>query len=100
MSDDLISRQAAQQALLNCGEIMFNPDKQIAAEALDRVPTAGPIPWISVKDKLPIENTNVLTCDEAGVVFMGFRFNDEFYGDVKDCKITHWMPLPEPPEGE
>lgn len=38
MSDDLISRQAAKQAILNYGEIMFNPDKQIAAEALDKVP--------------------------------------------------------------
>lgn len=48
--DDLISRQAAKNALLNCGEIMFNPDKEIAAEALDSVPTAGQDAIIHCKD--------------------------------------------------
>lgn len=39
MNDDLISRRAAQEAILNCEAIMFNPDKEIASKALESVPT-------------------------------------------------------------
>ena len=40
MNDDLISRKAAQEAILKCKEIMFNPDKEIAVKALESVPAA------------------------------------------------------------
>lgn len=38
MNDDLISRKAAQEAILSCEAILFNPDKEIAAKALESVP--------------------------------------------------------------
>lgn len=52
--------------------------------------------WISVKDKLPEKNGGVIVRVENGSIYSsvyavkgGFR-----------CAATHWMPLPEPPEGE
>ena len=58
--------------------------------------------WISVKDRLP---------EEIGVyATLSKTYNIRYYeclnwtGNAWDCsfgaKITHWMPLPEPPEGE
>lgn len=64
---------------------------------LDDAPTIGG--WISVKDRLPEEHERILTYDK--------------YSDVKENRllrsypcvswaygfhVTHWMPLPEPPE--
>lgn len=56
--------------------------------------------WISVKDRLPDRFEPVIVCREAGKVEQGHR-------DVKDWwkvygartkRVTHWMPLPEPPK--
>ena len=81
-------------------------------------PTVGG--WVSVKDRLPEERINPLTQDFAEVIcFCDFggepRRTDvrtigfgktlwddapHFWrGGVKmDSRVTHWMPLPEPPE--
>ena len=59
--------------------------------------------WISVKDALPKDNEYVLVYDSNN----GFYNIDCFYnGDwleihdywTEDVKVTHWMPLPEPPD--
>ena len=59
--------------------------------------------WISVKDRLPNGGHNVLFCTFYGNVFegiktargwLGFRWNAIY----RDGEVTHWMPLPEPPE--
>ena len=56
--------------------------------------------WISVDERLPERFELVIVCRENGKVEQGCR-------DVKDWwkvygtrtkKVTHWMPLPEPPE--
>ena len=62
--------------------------------------------WISVKDRLPTEGERVLTLDKWGHIsdrtLERFRdgtilFRPDGLSPQKD--ITHWMPLPEPPEG-
>jgi hypothetical protein len=63
--------------------------------------------WISVKDRLPEPETLVLSWDGKYIqieyfgFFFGFEFgpatNDPVFTN-KGYKITHWMPLPEPPK--
>jgi hypothetical protein len=62
--------------------------------------------WISVKDR-PLENQyDVLVCDVRGNVFAAYYFpyvyEWRYAFTVEPCKyeITHWRPLPEPPESE
>ena len=62
--------------------------------------------WVSVNDRLPDNANGVIVCDEFGFVYPAcyytfdkcwmYSFTDERCGH----KITHWMPLPEPPKGE
>jgi len=56
--------------------------------------------WISIKDKLPEINEEVLVMDRD---FMDFAYYnsegqwiDREFIDLDD--VTHWMPLPEPPK--
>ena len=78
--------------------------------------------WISVEDRLPDESVSVLVkqayCDEIMIAFLRSEFwieqcenesvNGDAWVDTTICRlsspeydrITHWMPLPEPPESE
>lgn len=64
--------------------------------------------WISVKNKLPLDENYVLITDSREV-WVGTYENSGFRGRkqwgqayvgssmVDDTKITHWMKLPKPP---
>jgi len=57
--------------------------------------------WISVKDRLPSEG-NYLAFLNNGFVCMAFFTKEnnwcEMWG-TKTLDVTHWMPLPEIPQG-
>ena len=56
--------------------------------------------WTSVKDKLPKKFEPVIVCREGGKVEQGYKDVMDWwkvYG-TRTKKVTHWMPLPEPPE--
>lgn len=61
--------------------------------------------WISVEDRLPEEKVNCIVhyrhayCDNDGYWAIGFCCYDgeKFLFDPA-YKVTHWMPLPEPPK--
>ena len=60
--------------------------------------------WISVTERLPLNDTYIhVTTD--GVVVPAYWHNDRFYaftasGVATVGRVTHWMPLPEPPIGK
>ena len=63
--------------------------------------------WISVDDRLPEEKVNCIVhyqhayCDNDGYWAIGFCFyNGKKFQLYPAYKVTHWMPLPEPPKGE
>lgn len=70
--------------------------------------------WISVEDRLPKNNNEVLVCAYNSKRKFSTVFIDEYdeydeYGRWAELRrhyneniwsITHWMPLPEPPKGE
>ena len=57
--------------------------------------------WIKVSDQLPGDDTLCLAIDDCDVIWTMCFMDDDFYPDTRDVcpnEITHWMPLPEPPE--
>ena len=63
--------------------------------------------WISVKERLPKEKVNCIVhykhayCDNDDYWAIGMCFYDgEKFQFDPAYKVTHWMPLPEPPKGE
>ena len=62
--------------------------------------------WIPVAERLPESEKCVLVYSKDGGVAEGkynARFNEwvQFRWNVTKLRnVTHWMPLPEPPEGE
>jgi hypothetical protein len=59
--------------------------------------------WISVEERLPQINTDVLVCNETDkCVVCGFYDRRKWYNtfDESGCEIipTHWQPLPQPPK--
>lgn len=63
--------------------------------------------WISVTERLPEEKVNCIVyyrhayCDNDDYWAIGTCFYDgEKFRLNPAYKITHWMPLPEPPKGE
>lgn len=68
--------------------------------------------WVSVNDKMPEEEQDVLLRFESGNMAVGWLcdsdedmtfwccyMDDDYYTDC-DSTPTHWMPLPEPPKEE
>lgn len=85
-------------------------NKTLAEDIYSWVGKGEPVQaWISVKDRLPHaeygESDEVLTVDEHGIIDVLY-FDGSCWchptGEVryKGTKITHWMPLPQPPKGE
>ena len=58
--------------------------------------------WISVEERMPECMQPVIVCREGGKVEQGYKDTMDWwkvYG-TRTKKVTHWMPLPEPPEEE
>lgn len=60
--------------------------------------------WISVEFALPVHQVWVLTIDKSGQMQTAFcdqldnRYEWVLNDDGESDNITHWMPLPKPPE--
>lgn len=73
---------------------------------LKRTPTINSYEWISVEDRLPEDNTDVLVYRGSLIsvyTYIGHNEWEDDYGywsRTDDENITHWMPLPQPPVKE
>lgn len=57
--------------------------------------------WISVKDRLPEPDTDVLARRATGMEVESYHKEGNGWWTwdvVNNWRVTHWMPLPEPPE--
>ena len=80
-------------------------DEYIADTLLDNGVTVQE--WISVKERLPQEKVNCIVhykhayCDNDDYWAIGMCFYDgEKFQFGPAYKVTHWMPIPQPPKGE
>ena len=123
MTDDLISRQVAIDALCAvCGKacdkskFVYNApqDEQVILcpehYCLCTLPSAQPEQrWIPCSERLPEDDREVLACSGKDVFIAhceGEYWAVYLLNTEDDCyeqhvvKVTHWMPLPEPPKME
>ena len=62
--------------------------------------------WIPVSERLPEEDGYYLCLDEErkeqvySFEGAGWWWNDYGYSNCRDTYVSHWQPLPEPPESE
>ena len=115
--DEYISREAVVRYLKGYSEKELNHNGHfgmITSSVLDRaeraiseMPAADVQPvnhWISVKDRLPEMDVNVLVYTELKNTFVTSRVDAETweddYGFFLAEGVTHWRPLPNPPENE
>lgn len=98
----LVTTEAVMTALCqNCDSHIEMCDECGMREIIESVPSA----WISVKDRLPDVDENVLAYDsESGCIDMAYyRENKWVLMDLYEIEYlhpTHWMPLPDAPEVE
>ena len=65
-------------------------------DAVDKMPK-----WISVKERLPENDDDVLIITEFGISMGCYVIHRDFwvyYTNPDSNIVTHWMPLPEPPK--
>lgn len=94
---------------------ILNPEHREHYDGLDEVNEACRMgmealkrqKWIPCSERLPKECEDVLVFDSLGNTTFTGHYNkydgwdvDGFSALVYDFNITHWMPLPEPPEEE
>ena len=79
-------------------------NKWITTKSGKRIKIQKKSNWISVKDRLPEMCTDVIVCNENGRVYSAwYNYGDNswlyaFTAEIITHKVTHWMPLPEPPK--
>jgi len=62
--------------------------------------------WISVKELLPDADFEVIVCSDDDVFISVLRRGWDDCQDYFECevgvpwRVTHWMPLPEPPNAQ
>lgn len=91
--------QACHPATVQIGEVFL--DKVRSMPTL-----TPPNEWVSVEERSPKLRENVLVCaywHEHWGVYMGWNSGHGWYvscglGQRSDVKVSHWMPLPAPPD--
>ena len=78
-------------------------DARILRQAADAIEAMSRPGWISVEERLPECGMWVLTCRDNAETIWPAYINGEGEWMDEQCAaycVTHWMPLPEPPEAE
>lgn len=71
----------------------------------DHIADVQPATWIPVTEQLPDTNERVLFCGVTGRMWVARKFTGvdngrvDTYDNGRWRYATHWMPLPEPPDG-
>ena len=105
----LVDKQAAEikvwaKDLAASEEARAELGRRLAATSAEALRASG---WISVKDRLPEAGKVLVTDGKAVIISNGAWLYRSPEGKTRvpanygaGLTVTHWMPLPEPPEGE
>ena len=96
----------ADAALIAKYNLQHEREQDKAGKLIEDAPTVNG--WISVKDRLPRSRQWVLCKGRAGIYEVlryeetcdGERWHHDNRHNYMIGFVTHWMPLPEPPEEE
>ena len=112
---DYIDREAAYDDFEKCNSEnpKWTPSRVKALIARQKAVDAATVQWIPVTERLPDNDDFVLVVAsgqagnirldnafELGQLSMSEGWILEIWPEWEDPKVTHWMPLPEPPEVE
>ena len=87
--------------------VLLSDVSKMMREWVERQPTlTPPNEWVSVEERLPPLRENVLVCaywHEHWGVYMGWNNGHGWtvscgIGQRSDVQVSHWMPLPAPPD--
>ena len=98
MSDDLIRRQAALDALESIGSLDTEADRQYARTVFENLPSVQQ--WIPCSERLPDKECFVLVTVNDGAIYTDlslFRHDGRFIEHTGD--VIAWQPLPVPYKG-
>lgn len=108
--DKNISLRAATERVKFLAPIIGQNGVKAVVATLQRIPTGG---WISTADRLPYAELDeymakygeipvFLVMIKGAVEPTAIRFDGEYWCDYDDnaYAVTHWMPMPNPPERE
>lgn len=111
--DKVVERLAWYEDMVANG-VTFANDNNVGDKLTPTADKLSATEWISVDDRLPENDVMVIgytPCD--GFMFVGYYHEEPKYDwkvwrivtamrstKVMTKKVTHWMPLPQPPKGE
>lgn len=101
---DLIDRDALEAKIRenSITNRFFDPSVNVIMHLIRYAPAVNR--WIPCSERMPEVETRVLLAHENRDIMIGelcdIKIFDTDNGFVKLEDITHWMPLPEPPEKE
>ena len=75
---------------------------EYAIEIVEKMPTlTPPNEWVSVEERLPAPTENpvlVYDCTGVNMAWYSYAMGWTYRTRLPGVEITHWMPLPEPPD--
>ena len=98
-----------REKLVELLDIIIQPGQKTLGDIADYLISNGVTvqEWVSINDRLPEEKVNCIVhyqhayCDNDDYWAIGFCFYDGEKFQVNPAyKVTHWMPVPQPPKGE
>lgn len=91
-----------EYSFLDIREVYTNGSRLIPVFRVEQMMEYFHHEWVSVKDRLPEQYTDVIVFTKNGIIDVDCLEHIMSWGEEDFCKygdnVTHWMPLPTPPQ--